>query len=194
MREVRLGTPLRAAIQEHAGGASEEIGLVFPAGPAAAPLRPDELDAPLEPDALRAQGSGLGTGAVLVVGASACPLAVAASVASFYERESCGQCPPCTVGTSSLAKVLRGLEAGGIRPRELVDLRDVAGFMSAHGYCAHCRSAATLATSLVERLAPLVERHAAAGCPFPERRHPDPFAPGSAERSALARAVEEQLA
>jgi NADH-quinone oxidoreductase subunit F len=194
VREVRLGTPLRAAIEEHAGGATEEIALVFPAGPAAAPLRPDELDTGLEPEALRARGSGLGTGALLVVGASACPLAVAASVAAFYERESCGQCPPCTVGTASLAKVLRGLEAGGIRPRELVDLRDVAGFMSGHGYCAHCRSAATLATSVVERLAPLVERHAAAGCPFPERRHPDPFAPGSPERRTLAAAVEEQLA
>jgi NADH-quinone oxidoreductase subunit F len=194
VREVRLGTPLRAAIEEHAGGASEEIGLVFPAGPAAAPLRPDELDAPLEPEALRARGSALGTGAVLVVGASACPLAVAASVASFYERESCGQCPPCTVGTASLARVLRGLETGGIRPRELADLRDVAGFMSAHGYCAHCRSAASLATSLVERLAPSVERHAASGCPSPQLRHPDPFAAGSPERSALAAAVEEQLA
>jgi NADH-quinone oxidoreductase subunit F len=193
VREVPLGTPLRAAIERHAGGASEEIGLVFPAGPAAPPLRPEELDTALEPEALRGRGTSLGTGAVLVVGVSACPLAVAASVAGFYERESCGQCPPCTVGTASLARVLRGLEQGGIRPRELADLNDVAGFMSGHGYCSHCRSAATLATSIVARLAPLVESHAAAGCPFPERRHPDPFAPGSSERSVLERAVEEQL-
>jgi NADH-quinone oxidoreductase subunit F len=193
VREVALGTPLRTAIERHAGGATEEIGLVFPAGPAAPPLQADELDTPLEPEALRARGTSLGTGAVLVVGASACPLAVAASVAAFYERESCGQCPPCTVGSASLARILRGLEQGGIRPRELHDLHDVAGFMSGHGYCSHCRSAATLATSIVSRLAPLVASHAAAGCPFKDKRHPDPFAPGSAERTALLRAVEEQL-
>jgi hypothetical protein len=65
--------------------------------------------------------------------------------------------------------------------------------MAGHGYCSHCRSAATLATSLVDRLAPLVASHAASGCPSPDKRHPDPFAPGSSERSALERAVEEQL-
>jgi len=193
VRDVPLGTPLRAVIEQHAGGATEEIGLVFPAGPAAPPLLPGELDTPLDPDALRAKGSALGTGAVLVVGASACPLAVAVSVASFYERENCGQCPPCTVGTANLARVLRGFEAGGARPRDLRDLHDVAGFMSGHGYCAHCRCAATFATGIVSRLAEVVEAHASAGCPWPQRRHPDPFAPGSSERTALEQAVQEQL-
>ena len=35
------------------------------------------------------------------------------------------------------------------------------------------------------------QAHVAAGCEG--RRHPDPFAPGSPERAALAAAVEEQL-
>jgi NADH-quinone oxidoreductase subunit F len=193
VREVPLGTPLRAVIEEHGGGATEAIGLVFPAGPAAPPLLPESLDTPLDQDALRKQGTALGTGAVLVIGASACPLAVAVSLASFYERESCGQCPPCTVGAASLARILRGLEAGGARPRDLRDLHDVAGFMSGHGYCAHCRGAATLATGMVSRLGSAVEAHANGGCPSPEKRHPDPFGPGSSERSALERAVQEQL-
>jgi len=193
VREVRLGTPVGAIIDEHGGGATEAIGLVFPAGPGAPPLLPEDLDTPLDPEALRKQGASLGTGAVLVIGASACPLAVAVSVASFYERESCGQCPPCTVGATSLARILRGLEAGGSRPRDLHDLHDVAGFMSGHGYCAHCRSAATLATGMLKRLASAVAAHANGGCPWPERRHPDPFGPGSSERSALERAVQEQL-
>jgi NADH-quinone oxidoreductase subunit F len=118
---------------------------------------------------------------------------VAVSLASFYERESCGQCPPCTVGAASLARILRGLEAGGARPRDLRDLHDVAGFMSGHGYCAHCRGAAALATGMVSRLGAAVEAHANGGCPSPEKRHPDPFVPGSSERSALERAVQEQL-
>jgi NADH-quinone oxidoreductase subunit F len=193
VREVPLGAPLRALIAEHAGGATEEIGLVFPAGPGAPPLLESDLDTPLDPGALRAKGSGLGTGALLVVGASACPIAVAASVASFYERESCGQCPPCTVGSASLARILRGLEANGTLPRDLRDLHDVAGFMSGHGYCAHCRGAAAVATGTVGRLAAAVDAHAGAGCPWPERRHPDPFGPGSTERTALERAVAEQL-
>ena len=192
VREVRLGTPLARVIDEHAGGPTEPVGLVFPAGPAAPPLLPGELDTPLDPEALRAKGSALGTGAILVVGASACPLSVAVSVAAFYERESCGQCPPCAVGAASLSRILRGFEAGNARPRDLHDLRDVAGFMSGHGYCAHCRCAAAVATGMTSRLAADFEAHAK-GCPWPERRHPDPLAPGSNERQAVERAVAEQL-
>ena len=131
---------------------------------------------------------------MLVTGASACPLALASSVMRFYERESCGQCPPCTVGTASLARVIARLEDGRSRPRDLRDLHDVAGFMSGHGYCAHCRTAAAVATATTTRLADEVEAHVRNGrCPTPQLRHPDPFAPGSRERTALEAAVAEQL-
>jgi NADH-quinone oxidoreductase subunit F len=190
--EVRLGTPLREVI-ERGSGPTEPIGLVFPGGPAGPPLGPDGLDVPLHPDALRERGSALGTGAVLVVGASACPVAVAASVARFFESENCGQCPPCAVGTASLARLMRALEEGGSRPRDLRDLADVAGFMAGHGYCAHCRTAAAVATALVRSLASEVEAHVARGaCPHGDKRHPDPFAPRSAERAAVEAAFQEQ--
>ncbi|MGE5127286.1 MAG: NADH-ubiquinone oxidoreductase-F iron-sulfur binding region domain-containing protein [Betaproteobacteria bacterium] len=190
--EVQLGAPLRDVIGQ--AGASEPVGLVFPGGPAGPPLLAAELDLALDPDALRAAGTGLGTGAILVVGASACPLAIAASLGRFYERESCGQCPPCTVGTASLARILGALEAGGSRPRDLRDLDDVAGFMAGHGYCAHCRTAAQVASGLAGRLARSVSAHARSqGCPEPGLRHPDPFAPGSPERAAVESAVEARL-
>ncbi|HYN03911.1 MAG TPA: NADH-ubiquinone oxidoreductase-F iron-sulfur binding region domain-containing protein [Vicinamibacteria bacterium] len=194
VREVPLGTPLRRVIDEHAGGATEAVGLVFPGGPAGMPLRAADLDVPLDPESLRAKGTALGTGAILVVGESACPLAVAASVAGFFERENCLQCPPCSVGTASLARILRAVESGGSRRRDLRDLSDVAGFMSGHGYCAHCRTAAAVATGMARGFADAVEAHVVGGgCPWPERRHPDPFAPGSPERAAVEAAVQEQL-
>ena len=194
VHEVPLGTPIRSLVEEEGGGAPAGVGLVFPGGPAGPPLGPDEIDTPLDPDALREAGSALGTAAVLVVGADSCPLAVAASVTAFFERENCGQCPPCAVGTASLARILRGVETGGARARDLHDLADVAGFMSAHGYCAHCRTAATVATGFARRFAQAVEAHVGAGqCPDPDRRHPDPFAPGSPERKAVEAAVDEQL-
>jgi NADH-quinone oxidoreductase subunit F len=191
--EVALGTRLDRVIAE-GGGPSETPGLVFPGGPAGPPLLAGQLDTPLDPVALRAAGTSLGTGAILVVGASACPLAIAASVASFFEREACGQCPPCTVGTASLARILRALEAGGARPRDLRDLHEVAGFMAGHGYCAHGRTAAAVATGFTRQVAATVEAHVANGrCPSPGRRPADPFAPGSPERARLEAAVQEQL-
>lgn len=184
--EVPLGTPLRRIIDEQAGGALDGIGLLFPAGPSAAPLAADGADTPLDPDALRAAGSGLGTASILVLGQRACPVAAAASAASFFERASCGQCPPCSLGSASLARVVRGLETGASRPRDLQSLGQVAAFMSGHGYCAHGRTGAAVVSALVARFGSEVEEHlVAGGCPHPQGAV-DPFHPDSPENAALA--------
>jgi NADH-quinone oxidoreductase subunit F len=183
--EVRLGTPLARIVEEQGGGASDGIGMLFPAGPSAAPLPPERCELPLDPAALRSAGSGLGTASLLVIGRSACPLAVAASLSGFFEREACGQCPPCTLGTRSLARVLRDVEAGEARAKDLQDLSEAAGFMAGHGYCAHGRTAAASVTGLLatwrEELRAHIESRA---CP---RRGfaLDPFAERSPEREAI---------
>jgi len=185
VREVRLGTPLGRIVADLAGGAAEGIRMVFPAGPSGAPLTAEQLETPLDPDALRQGGSALGTAALLVLRASTCPLSIAASLAGFFERESCGQCPPCTQGTLNLARVVRAVEGGTARAKDLRDLAEAAGFMSLHGYCAHSRTAAGSITGLLARFRQDVEDHLrAGGCPRPEGRC-DPFAEGSPERSAI---------
>ncbi len=187
--EVPLGLPLRRVIDVYAGGASDGLGLIFPAGPSGAPLLEAQADTPLEPDALRAAGSALGTAALLVVGRSVCPLAVALSLCAFFEREACGQCPPCTVGTSGLTRVLRQIESGAARASDLRALHEIAGFMRPHGYCAHARTAAASVTGLLARVPQALEAHLQAGhCPRPDA-HCDPFDAASAERTALEAAA-----
>ena len=188
--EVPLGTPLRRIVEDHGGGAPDSVGMIFPAGPSAPPLTAGQLDTPLHPDALRETGSALGTAALLVVGASACPLAVGVSLAAFFEREACGQCPPCTVGTGRLAQALRSIEAGAARPADLDALAETAGFMAVHGYCAHCRTAAATVPGLLARFRADVAAHLEArACPR-GGRPADPFAPGSPERRAIESAIE----
>jgi NADH-quinone oxidoreductase subunit F len=183
--EVPLGTPLRHLIEEEGGGAAEGLGMIFPAGPSGAPLSAAQADTPLDPDALRAAGSALGTASVLVLGVSACPLGVAASLAAFFERESCGQCPPCTVGTASLGRIVRAVEAGEARARDLTDLAEVSGFMASHGYCAHSRTAAGSVRGLLARFRGDVEEHLRLGrCPRPGPPV-DPFGPASPERTEI---------
>lgn len=190
--EVPLGTPLGEVIERYGGGAPAGISLVFPAGPSAPPLTADLLGLPLHPDRLRAAGSGLGTAAILVLGEARCPVGVAASLAAFFEREACGQCPPCTVGTASLSRVLRAVEDGGARGKDLADLAEVAGFMSGHGYCAHCRTAAGAVSGLLARVPEEVSAHLSArGCPRGGGGG-DPFASGSPERLAVEAALDRQ--
>ncbi|HEY2942967.1 MAG TPA: NADH-ubiquinone oxidoreductase-F iron-sulfur binding region domain-containing protein [Vicinamibacteria bacterium] len=188
--EIALGTALRRIVEEQGGGAPDGVGMIFPAGPSAPPLVAGQLDTPLHPDALRAAGSALGTAAVLVVGASACPLSVGASLAAFFEREACGQCPPCTVGTARLAQALKSIEAGQARKADLDALAETAGFMSVHGYCAHCRTAAAAVPGLLARFREDVAAHLEArACPRSDAQA-DPFGSGSPERRAIESAIE----
>jgi NADH-quinone oxidoreductase subunit F len=183
--EVPLGTPLHDVIDRHGGGATEKIGFVFPAGPSAPPLTVEQLAVALHPDDLRAAGSGLGTASILVIGASACPIGVGASLAAFFERESCGQCPPCLQGSRNLSRVLRAVEAGEARARDLHDLAEAAGFMAVHGYCAHSRTAAAAVTGLLRRVPSAASAHLAdRGCARGGRSR-DPFHPASPERAAI---------
>jgi NADH-quinone oxidoreductase subunit F len=183
--DVRLGTTMADLVEVQGGGAPHGVRLVFPAGPSAAPLGPDQLGTPLHPDALREAGSGLGTAAVLVLSARSCAVAAALSVASFFARESCGQCPPCTVGTANLARIAGRLMDGSGRARELDHLAEAAGFMAMHGYCAHSRTAAASVSGALARCREDVAAHlAAGGCPH-GLEAVDPFADGSSERAAI---------
>jgi NADH:ubiquinone oxidoreductase subunit F (NADH-binding) len=183
--EVALGTPLARVIEEQGGGVVGRLRVILPAGPSAAPLLARDAETPLEPDALRRAGSSLGTAAIFVADDSMCPLAVAASVAAFFEREACGQCPPCVVGTQSLSRILRAVENGEARARDVAVVREVAGFMSDHGYCAHGRTAAASAVGFLAKMPEVVEAHLAL------RRCPeglpvcDPFGADSPERAAV---------
>lgn len=181
--EVPLGIPLGRLIEEQGGGAPDGISLVFPAGPSAAPLPAELLATPLEADALAAAGSALGTASILVVGASCDPLSVLDSLAAFFERESCGQCPPCTVGTATLHRIVRAAASGEARGKDLKDFGEAAFFMKDHGYCAHCRTAAASVGALLERSRAVVE--ARAGGRPEGGRAARPFDPDSAERLAI---------
>jgi NADH-quinone oxidoreductase subunit F len=182
--EVRLGTPLRVIVESLGGGAPDGVACVFPGGPSSPPLAEAGLDTPLDPEALRASGSSLGTAALLVVGRSRPPFGLATALSGFFTRESCGQCPPCVRGTESLHKIARALRSGEARVQDVTDLGEVAGFMGMHGYCAHCRAAAASVTRLVSLNDAKVSAVIGGGAAEPASEY-DPFAPGSPERAAI---------
>ena len=176
--EVPLGKSLQWTIDEEAGGAPDGVGLVFPGGPSTFPLAADRLATALDPDALEAAGSALGTAAMLVMGTRASRRDVLVSAARFFERESCQQCPPCTIGTASLHRIARDVASGTARARDFADARDVAGFMSGHGYCAHCRTGAAVVGGLLGQAGDERDAPEATGA-F------DPFGAESPERAAI---------
>jgi len=182
---VPVGRTLRSVIEREGGGAIGNIGMVFPNGAQSMPLSAAQLEVALHPTSLGAVGSGLGTASILVLDDATTPHSLVESVARFFERESCGQCPPCTLGTENLRKLVTGDRPPTIRLAPRAAMREAASFMLMHGYCSHARAGASSVTKLFALWEDEIMGHLR-GEPGPrEARDRDPFAPLSPERRAL---------
>jgi NADH:ubiquinone oxidoreductase subunit F (NADH-binding) len=111
--EIALGTTVRAAIDEVAGGLSRSrVVRAVLCGVSAGPLPPELLDTPLTYEDMGRVGSGLGTASLIVVCEGTDMTAVAAGAARFLAVESCGQCIPCKRDGLVLAETLERLCGG----------------------------------------------------------------------------------
>jgi formate dehydrogenase len=110
--EAPLDVTLRQLIDEHAGGATEEIGAIVPGGAASGILPPAALDVPLTRDALREWGSGPGSAAVQVFPARYPVRRLLAETMRFFAEESCQKCTPCRIGNRALHHVAEELHHG----------------------------------------------------------------------------------
>jgi len=115
--EIPLGTPLKTVVEQWGGGAQGPVRAVFPGGVTAGPLRPEELDLPLDHDVLQQAGATIGLGVLHVVARDDWePAAALAEAAAMWAENSCGQCHLCQDGTIRLREAAKGKEDGGGRP------------------------------------------------------------------------------
>jgi NADH-quinone oxidoreductase subunit F len=91
---------------------------------------PEHLDLPLGQDEVAKAGSMLGSGSVVVMDDTTCPVRAAWRIARFFARESCGQCTPCREGGAWIDKVLRRIEDGEGREADLDLLLDLCDNIS----------------------------------------------------------------
>ncbi len=108
--EVPMGLPLDTLLHEWAGGPLEgrRIEAVTMAGLSGGFLGRDDFDVTLDEPALRAKGSFLGAGGIMVFDDSRDIFAVAREAMAFFADESCGKCFPCRIGTRRLTERLSG--------------------------------------------------------------------------------------
>lgn len=111
--ELPMGTPLAVLVHGVAGGtrSGTPVDFVF-SGASNAPIGVRDLDVPMDFGSMSEIGSGLGSGGFIVGGAAFCPVRSAKVLSDFLAIESCGQCPPCKLGTAGLSAGLGGLGGG----------------------------------------------------------------------------------
>ena len=142
--EVPLGTPF-AELLAMAGGVwqGRELKAVIPGG-SSMPVLPAAtmLELSMDFDSLSKAGSGLGSGAVVVMDETTDMVKMCARIARFYMAESCGQCTPCREGTGWMYRVLQRILAGQAEQNDLELLRAAAGQIEGHTICAFGEAAA----------------------------------------------------
>ena len=136
--EVPLGMPFRDLL-EMAGGVwrGRQLKAVIPGG-SSVPVVPGEimLETNMDYDSLRAAGSSIGSGAVVVMDETTCMVGMLRRISRFYFAESCGQCTPCREGTGWLYRMLTRITDGQGRMEDLDKLVDVANKIEGRTICA----------------------------------------------------------
>ncbi len=110
--EVEFGAPLREVLAMFGTLRTDAtIRAVLP-GVTNAVLTEAQLDVPLTFEAFAAAGTGLGAAGFIVYDDTACMVDVAAVLSRFLYVESCGQCPPCKLGTGAITSALDDIAGG----------------------------------------------------------------------------------
>jgi NADH-quinone oxidoreductase subunit F len=142
--EVPLGTAFRDLLAM-AGGLrpGRKLKGVIPGG-SSMPVLPAEtmMNVTMDFDALQKAGSGLGSGAVIVMDDSTCMVRACQRIAQFYYHESCGQCTPCREGTGWMYRMLSRIVDGAATIDDLHLLKQAAGQIEGHTICAFGEAAA----------------------------------------------------
>ena len=136
--ELPLGIPFRELLAV-AGGVrgGRRLKAVIPGGSSVQVLPADIImDLTMDFDSIQKAGSGLGTGAAIVMDETTCMVSVLRRISRFYFAESCGQCTPCREGTGWLYRVLTRITEGKGRQADLDMLVDVANKIEGHTICA----------------------------------------------------------
>jgi NADH:ubiquinone oxidoreductase subunit F (NADH-binding) len=111
--EVELGIPLGALIDRVGGGVPEgrSVKAVF-SGVANPVVTGDRLDAAVSYEGFEAAGSAMGAAGFIVYDDTTCMVDTAYRFSRFLYVESCGQCPPCKLGSGEITDHLERLETG----------------------------------------------------------------------------------
>lgn len=159
--ELPSGTLLTDIINNYAGGVlgNKKILCVIPGGSSMPPLRGDQIEGvKMDAESLRAAGSAIGTGGIMVMDEDTDLVRVLARIAHFYHHESCGQCTPCREGTGWLEKILKRLVAGKGSVSDLDLLITVANQIEGNTICALGEAAAWPVKFMVERFRDYFEK------------------------------------
>ena len=168
--EIPMGATLREIIEDIGGGIPN--GTKFKAaqtgGPSGGCIPASLIDTPIDYDNLKAIGSMMGSGGLIVMDEDTCMVDIARFFLEFTVDESCGKCTPCRVGTRRLLEILHKIIDGKGEMEDLDRLEELAQYIKSASLCGLGQTApnpvlSTLRYFRDEYIAHIVDKRCPAG-------------------------------
>ncbi len=135
--EIPMGISLRELIFDVCGGipGKKQFKAVQIGGPSGGCLSEDYLDTPVDFDALNRAGAMMGSGGLVVMDEDACMVDVARFFLDFTQKESCGKCTFCRIGTRHLLEILERITKGDGGDGDIEQLEQISRAVKKGALC-----------------------------------------------------------
>ncbi|MDU2111955.1 MAG: NADH-ubiquinone oxidoreductase-F iron-sulfur binding region domain-containing protein, partial [Clostridiales bacterium] len=159
--EVPMGTTLREIVYDIGGGVKDNVPFkaVQIGGPSGGCLVEKHLDLPLDFDSVKKLNAIMGSGGLVVMDENSCMVDVARFFMSFTQRESCGKCTPCRIGTKRMLEILDKITEGKGTLEDLDKLEETANTVRTMSLCGLGKSAPLPVISTLELFRHEYEEH-----------------------------------
>jgi len=119
--EVPMGITLREIIYDIGGGMEKgrTLKAVQTGGPSGGCIPASHIDMPVDYESLASIGSMMGSGGMVVMDDTTCMVDMAKFFLSFTQKESCGKCVPCRIGTKRMLEILQRITEGKGRESDI---------------------------------------------------------------------------
>ena len=136
--EIPMGRTLREIIFNIGGGIRDgrEFKAVQMGGPSGGCIPASLIDTPVTYEDIPATGAIVGSGGMVVMDDSTCMVDMARFFLDFTEKESCGKCNFCRIGTKRMLEVLNRIVAGDGRDGDIELLEELAERIKDGSMCA----------------------------------------------------------
>lgn len=135
--EVPMGTTLRQVIFNVGSGIpkGKRFKAVQIGGPSGGCLPESALDLPIDFDSLSDAGAMMGSGGMVVLDEDDCMVEIARYFLAFTQKESCGKCTFCRLGTKQMLEALDGITKGKGKMEDIAMLEELAQDIKAGSLC-----------------------------------------------------------
>jgi NADH:ubiquinone oxidoreductase subunit F (NADH-binding) len=135
--EVPFGITLREIIYDIGGGIvdNRQFKAIQTGGPSGGCIPAEHLDTPVDYESLGRMGSIVGSGGMIVLDEDNCMVNMAKYFLEFTQKESCGKCVPCRIGTKRLLEILTRITEGRAKEEDIELLESLSHDVRASSLC-----------------------------------------------------------